>query len=77
MSFRTFGLARGRFDVRLDDCQGLPLYARPDMLVRSHERLDFRVVEVERRRYFGASRFAIAPAPPSRGGDRVPALASR
>lgn len=58
----TFGLPRGRFDVRLDDCQGFPLYARRGVVVRSHQRLDFRVVEVERRRYFGSRRFAVAPS---------------
>lgn len=56
--WRTFHMRRDRYDVRMSDCRGRPLYGRRAVAVVGDARIDFRVVEVQRRGLIGARRFA-------------------
>jgi hypothetical protein len=53
----TFPVASGRWKVQLADCAGRTLYAG-QIAVHGASRLEFRPVEVQRRPWIGARRFA-------------------
>lgn len=61
---RTFFLAAGAWDLRLDDCEGAALFARQGLSIRGSHRVVFRPVEVQR--VPGRSTRRCADAPPSK-----------
>jgi hypothetical protein len=58
----TVPLAPGRYQVALEDCRQSILFARRELRVRGHVRLEFRPIEVERHG-FDHRRYAGRPTP--------------
>ncbi len=61
---QAFALSAGRWNIRLDDCRGTPLFGRSNLIVRGGRAIDFRTVEVDRRRRW-SRRFARSKSPAS------------
>lgn len=61
---RSVPVQAGRWDIRMDDCRGRPLYARRGMLVSGVVQLDFRPIRVERPEFL--SRRQVASGGPAR-----------
>ena len=59
----TVPVPAGRWDVRMDDCRGRPLYARRGIVVRGAVTIDFRPIRVERPARFSRRRVAGAARP--------------
>lgn len=57
----TVPVPAGRWDVRMDDCRGRPLYARRAVAIQGAVSLDFRPIRVERPARFSRRRVAGAP----------------
>jgi len=55
---RSVPIEAGRWDLRMDDCRGRPLYARRGMLVSGTAQLDFRPIRVERPTFMSRRRVA-------------------
>ncbi len=59
----TVPVPAGRWDLRMDDCRGRPLYARRRMLIRGAATIEFRPIRVERPGRFSRRRVAAGPKP--------------
>ena len=59
----TVSVPAGRWDVRMDDCRGRPLYARRGVPIQGAASLDFRPIRVERPARFSRRRVAERAAP--------------